>query len=275
MLLWLAALVVTVALAAFQRGTGPSYPLRGTVVIDGQAHRYSLPRTHGGAGGLEVSVALPAGVDGTLLWRRYPTSDPWQALPMVRERQGLVTTIPHQPPAGKVEYRIELAAAAEQVVIPAVEAAVARFRADVPAAVLVPHILAMFCSMLLSTRALLEVLRHRDAGHRLVVLAMAVLVVGGLILGPIVQQHAFGAYWTGWPNGTDLTDNKTLLAFLAWLPATVLALRRRRLRVAVALGWVVMMGVFLVPHSMHGSEIDWEDQATGTGASSLPRAAPG
>ena len=88
---------------------------------------------------------------------------------------------------------------------------------------------------------------------------MGLLVIGGLFLGPMVQKSAFGAYWTGWPNGSDLTDNKTLIAFLAWLPATVAAARGMRTRAAVVLGWVVMMGVFLIPHSLRGSELDWSE----------------
>jgi hypothetical protein len=86
---------------------------------------------------------------------------------------------------------------------------------------------------------------------------MGLLVVGGLVLGPVVQKFAFDAYWTGWPLGTDMTDNKTLWAFLAWLPATVMALRGKRTRWAVVLGWLVMTGVFLIPHSVRGSQLDW------------------
>jgi hypothetical protein len=111
-----------------------------------------------------------------------------------------------------------------------------------------------------STRALLEVIRPTaPRAQGLVLGAMALLVVGGLILGPIVQKSAFGEFWTGWPLGHDLTDNKTLIAFLAWLPATIAAARGMRTRVTVVLGWLVMMGIFLIPHSMRGSELDWTE----------------
>jgi hypothetical protein len=170
----------------------------------------------------------------------------------------LETRIPPQPAAGKVEYRILLEVNGETASVPAAETVVARYRGDVPASVLIPHILVMFSSMLLSTRALCEVLRPGAPRARtLVLVSMALLVVGGLVLGPIVQRFAFGAYWTGWPLGHDLTDNKTLIAFLAWLPATVLAWRQGRTRMAVVVGWVVMMGVFLIPHSARGSQLDW------------------
>jgi hypothetical protein len=267
--LWIAAFVLTVTLAVFQRMTGPSYPLRGSFSAPGgEVRSYSLPRTHGGPGGLEVGLELPESIPGgTLEWRRYPTGDPWQALALTDDGQGTWSAdIPHQPPAGKVEYRFALATGDRTITVPEGDPVVARFRADVPAWVLIPHILAMFGSMLVATRTLLEVFRSStSAPHALALTAMGLLVVGGLFLGPVVQKFAFDAYWTGWPNGADLTDNKTLIAVIAWLPATILALRRKKLRAAVVVGWVVMMGVFLIPHSLRGSEMDWSEGEIKTG----------
>lgn len=258
--LWIAALVVTILLAAFQRMTGPSHPMRGeAVVADVETVRYALPRSNEGRPELQITVPGPTGATAVLEWRRFPTDEPYRRLTMAPDVSGrLAATIPRQPAAGKVEYRVLLDLGEDRTSIPATETVVARFRDDVPAGVLVPHILSMFVSMLLSTRALFEVLRHGAPPARGLVLAsMALLVVGGLILGPIVQRFAFGAFWTGWPFGDDLTDNKTLFAFLAWLPATVVAWRRARTRIAVTIGWVVMMGVFLIPHSARGSQLDW------------------
>ena len=258
--LWVAAFGVTVALAFFQRMTGPSHPARGSVTVaDGQSIRYRLPRSNEGRDCLLISLPPDAGEYRAVVeWRRYPTEDAFASLEMERAPSGsLEASIPRQPAAGKVEYVIRVETAGSVVQVPPEETVVARFRDPVPAGVLIPHILAMFASMLVSTRALFEVVRPGARGRGLVLTAMGLLVVGGLFLGPLVQKFAFGAYWTGWPNGTDLTDNKTLIAFLAWLPATVAAARGFRMKVAVALGWVVMMGVFLTPHSMRGSELDW------------------
>lgn len=263
-LLWILAFMLAVALGAFQRMTGPTYPKRGSAVVGGEELRYSLARTHGGEGGLQVRLAdFGRSVRGEVSWRRFPTDEPWQSLPMARNGEGeLEAVIPHQPPAGKVEYRVLLFFVGGALTLPAGEPVVARFRGDVPAAVLIPHILAMFGAMMLATRSLLEEFRpHRPRPRRLVLATMVLLVVGGLFLGPAVQKYAFDAWWTGWPNGTDLTDNKTALATLAWLPATLLALRNRPLRAAVIVGWLVMMGVFLVPHSFRGSQIDWSSHS--------------
>jgi hypothetical protein len=261
--LWFAAFAVTVLLAAFQRMTGPSHPFRGGVSLsNGETISYKLPRSNEGRETLRVAIDAPMAATRAILeWRRYPTEEPFQRQPMfVGETGQLETRIPPQPAAGKVEYRIVLELAEEMISIPPHETVVARFRDDVPISVLIPHILIMFLSMLLATRTLFEVLRSGAPRARLLVLtSMAFLIVGGLILGPVVQRFAFGAYWTGWPVGHDLTDNKTLIAFLAWLPATVLAWRGAQTRIAVAVGWVVMMGVFLIPHSARGSQLDWSE----------------
>jgi hypothetical protein len=259
--LWFAAFAVTILLAVFQRMTGPSHPARGSVMLaSGESIRYRLPRSNEGRDELRIAIPAPAGdARSTLEWRRWPTDEPFQSQAMKVGMDGrLETGIPRQPRAGKVEYRILLETAGELVSVPATETVVARFRDDVPAGVLIPHILAMFLSMLVSTRALFEVLRPGAPKARALVLtSMGLLIIGGLVLGPIVQRFAFGAYWTGWPFGHDLTDNKTLIAFIAWLPATVMAWREMKTRIAVVLGWVVMMGIFLIPHSARGSQLDW------------------
>lgn len=274
--LWIVAFILTVILAVFQRMTGPSYPKRGEVPAPGgEEIRFRLPRTHGGAGALDVTVDPPAGVKGgTLEWRRYPINESWTSVTMSRDQDGrLAASIPHQPPAGKVEYRLVLSTGDATTVVPSGEPVVARYRADVPAWVLIPHILAMFGSMLVATRALLEVLRPSTPDpRRSVLVAMGLLMVGGLFLGPVVQKFAFGAYWTGWPFGHDLTDNKTLIAFIAWLPATILAMRGHKIWAAVVIGWIVMMGIFLIPHSFRGSEMDWSEGEIKTGA--VQREAP-
>jgi hypothetical protein len=258
--LWLGAFVVTVLLAYFQRMTGPSYPLRGTLrAADGTTVDYRLPRSDQGRGRLRVRLPVDSPTDAWKLeWRRYPTNEAYRAIPMTGSPDGgIEAVIPGQPPAGKVEYRIVRRSGGAAQLVPADETVIARYRGDVPAWVLIPHILCMFGGMLVATRALFEVLRTGRKGGGLVVTAMILLGFGGLFLGPVVQKFAFGAFWTGWPLGHDLTDNKTLIAVLAWLPATVAAFAGRRLRALVVVGWIVMMGVFLIPHSLRGSELDW------------------
>jgi hypothetical protein len=97
------------------------------------------------------------------------------------------------------------------------------------------------------------------------------IAIGGLMLGPIVQKYAFGAYWTGWPFGSDLTDDKTLGMWLAWVAAVVVWRRRpdpsdRVARGATIAAALAMIAVYLVPHSLRGSQLDYGKLETGTAA---------
>jgi hypothetical protein len=249
---------MTLGSAAWQRKSGPSYPVRDAVTLDGEEISFRLTRTHGGEGDQPVRVAVAdPDVAGELLWRRYPTDDPWRRVVMVREGGDLVSALPHQPPAGKLEYRVRLWKGTEVVAFPD-RAAVTRFKGAVPAAVLAPHILLMFTAMLLSTRAGLGALAGEDDGGRTARWTLATMVVGGLILGPAVQKAAFDAWWTGIPFGHDLTDNKTLIAALAWAWAVFRVRGGRSARLSVVFASLVTLVIFLVPHSVLGSEIDWE-----------------
>ncbi len=266
------ALLVTLASAVWQRRTGPTYPARGSVTVGGSAVSLRLTRSHGGPGDQPVRVEAPADVAGSVAWRRYPTGDAWTVVPMAREAGALVAALPHQPPAGKLEYQVRLAKGGETAVFPA-RPAVTRFKGEVPAAILVPHVLCMFLSMLFGTMAALAAL----AGARtrsLSWITFALIAVGGFVLGPLVQKAAFDAYWTGVPFGWDLTDNKTLLAGIYWAAALVFVRRRddtKVARIAVVAAAAATLLVFAIPHSTWGSEIKWEKTAGGAPVSGSSR----
>ncbi|MGA9115147.1 MAG: hypothetical protein WB626_00040 [Bacteroidota bacterium] len=257
--LWLTAFILTALSAFYQRRTGPTYPVSGSISMGGERIEYSLPRSHPGGGDASVRVPAPdPSMQGVLEWKRFKTEDAWTRTPMQREGMELRGFLPHQPPAGKLAYRVVLMQGGESATLPG-EPAVIRFRGDVPGWVLILHVIVIFGAMLLSTRTGLEIFRSDPAGlRRLVFATIALLFAGGLVLGPVVQKYAFGAYWTGWPFGHDLTDNKTAIALLAWIAAaTILPRSRKPARWALAAA-LVTLAVFLIPHSLLGSELDYK-----------------
>ena len=260
-LLWVLAVVLMLTTAVYQRRTGPTHPLRGQAEVGATVVDYALIRSANT--GADPAVALPdPGVPGTLHWRRYPTDDPYTAVPMVAADGELTAPLPFQPPAGKLDYYVTLDGPGGAVTVPPDRTAVIRFKGAVPAAALVPHILLMFFAVLWGIRTLLEAIVDRRGVRWMSFTTLGLVGVGGMIMGPVVQKYAFGEAWTGVPFGWDLTDNKTLLMFVVWIAAVaVIGLRRPhspRTRWAAAAASLVMLAVYLVPHSMYGSELDYE-----------------
>ncbi len=257
-MLWVLALVITLSAALYQRITGPTWPVFGKVSIGGVQVKFRLNRSHAGEGDEEIRLLVPEQVSGGVLrLRRFPSNDPWTSLAMERDGDCLVGRIPHQPLAGKVMYHIELIGKDGSRTPLTAEPVQIRFRGAVPAIVMVPHIVLMFAAMLFSNRAGLDVLLSGERVYRLSLYTFVLLILGGLALGPAVQKYAFDSYWTGWPFGVDLTDNKTFLCTALW----GLALWRTR-RNPPAKGWVLAaalatFAVFMIPHSVLGSQLDY------------------
>jgi hypothetical protein len=205
---------------------------------------------------VEVPVA-DSGVSGFVSWKRYRLNEAWEDVPLVRSGGSLRAELPRQPPAGKLEYRLVLRDRRQTVLVPSRGAVVVRFKGEVPAAIIIVHVGLIFGAMLLSTRTAFEVFSKEPKYKGYTFLTVVLLFLGGLIFGPIVQKYAFDAYWTGWPFGHDLTDNKTAIAFLAWC-TVLLSLKRSnhpgRWVVAAA---VLTLVIFLIPHSLLGSELDY------------------
>ena len=267
------AFVAMFAMASYQRRTGPTWPVSIDESLAGSTISGELIRTQAGDEDARVALEIAAAdIEGEVVWRRYPTQDEWDRIVMVREQVNgaseLVAYLPLQPIAAKLEYSVRLWRARDELTLPHSETAVIRFRDEVPAWVLIPHIVVMFLTLWIVFRAALGALFGEMGVRRYIPYILGFLIFGGFFLGPLVQKYAFDAWWTGWPFGGDWTDNKTLAALIAWLIAWWICKKWPQVqRVAVLLATVVMIVVYLIPHSIRGSELDWEEVDAQTTAS--------
>lgn len=267
-LFWTAAIIITLTTVMYQRKTGPTYPEKVTYSIDNQVKNLTLTRSGETCVDVEVTIdSLPLEWEATLYYRKYPTTGDWLAESfMMNVNGGVSTNLPNQPPAGKLEYYIELEnlVTHEAFSIKREDPVVIRFKGAVPAFALIPHVLLMFVAMLLSNlTGIMAAFMHKRF-KLYMLLTIIALFVGGLVFGPIVQHYAFGQAWTGWPLGSDLTDNKTLIAFVAWLVALLVNKKEDR-PLVVIFAALVTMAIYLIPHSLRGSELNHETGEIVTG----------
>lgn len=259
-IIWAIAFVLTVFLAAYQRITGPSYPVSGEAEISGKIIEYKFDRTHGGEGNHTVKIKTDdEKIKGTLYWKRYKTEDEWTAVEMKNENNTLSASLPHQPAAGKLMYFIKLDSNGKQIKLPEDEPVIIRFKGAVPVAVLIPHIFFIFGAMFLSTRTGLEYFNQNPNYKKFTMWTFFFLIVGGFILGPIAQYYAFGEFWTGFPYGIDLTDNKVLIALIGWIAALIAIYKSQKPHRWVIFASLLMFIIYLIPHSLLGSELDYNE----------------
>lgn len=263
-LLWFFAVIFTLSIAVYQRMTGPTYPKKGSITIIDNEVKFKLLTSHYSSSDAIISIENKAKLfGGSILYKRFNTSDDWTELQMVQNGENIEGALPAQPAAGKLMYRVFLKYGNENYALN-IEPTVIRFKGDVPAFILIPHILFMFLAMLFSTRTGLEAIIKGKRTFEYSLVTVITLFLGGVILGPIVQKYAFGAYWTGWPLGKDLTDNKTAVAFLFWVIAAFKLYKNRDKSIMAIIAMVILLAIYLIPHSMFGSELDYESGKVNT-----------
>jgi len=219
---WVIAVLITVSSAIYQRLTGPTYPIKGKTLINDSEIAYKLERSYETIKDYEIAIKVDSEeITGHLIYKRHKTDDPWTKIPFARREDSLVASLPKQPPAGKLEYKVILSSQGNEISLSGENPVIIRFKGPVPAVILIPHILIMFLAMLFSTRAGISALDSKSNPRKFALWATGLLIVGGLILGPLVQKFAFGELWTGFPISSDLTDNKTLIAFIGWIAAVI------------------------------------------------------
>jgi hypothetical protein len=264
--LWALAIFLTLASGFYQRITGPTNPLKGKVTLCGKDISFRLERSDENQDIHKVRIKAPRPVIGFVELMRFKQGDRWnpeKGIPMIREGETLVAPLAwppsdgRPPKAAKLAYAVFLTCGRETVSLTGAGPVIIRFKGPVPLWVLIPHILIMFLAMLTAVRGGLEALSPRGRTRVYALWTVILLSIGGFILGPLVQRMSFGQWWTGFPIGFDLTDNKTLIAFIGWLVALVAGGRRGRGRWWVLGAAVLMLVVYLIPHSLLGSELDY------------------
>jgi len=212
----------------------------------------------------EVKPVTPDNFTIKILYKRYPGEDSLTQIETKNNNGVYSFEFPSQPPAGKLIYYPVVQKEGSEIILCQEEGVIIRFKSPVPSFVLIPHILLMFIAMLLANYSGITAFFIYEKSVKFGYYVIIALGTGGLILGPIVQKYAFGAFWTGWPLGEDLTDNKTLFAFLFWVTALILNRSKPR-KYLLILAAVITLLVYSIPHSTAGSEYDHEKGAVVTG----------
>jgi hypothetical protein len=273
-LLWTLAFIITISAAIYQRYTGPTYPKRLDVTLNDRVQKLKLVRSLSLDERPEVKLNITdTTIRAKLFFKRFRSDEEYQSVDFqyrvypvhsfvmnkifrMTEEKGYFAEVPKQPEAGKIQYYFEITDSGGSRTFFKNTPVVIRFKGGVPGYVLIPHILFMFIAMLFSTLAgLMSVIRY-PLYKKYTLRTLILLIIGGMILGPLVQYYAFGDLWTGIPLGWDLTDNKTLIALIFWILAVVMNRKQER-PLYTALAAVVLLMVYSIPHSLFGSELDY------------------
>jgi len=261
-LLWTLAFIITLSAAIYQKYTGPTYPKELKVTLNENAYRLKFVRSLALDEKSEVKLNIAdTAVKARLYYKQFKSDESYQVVDFKYRSEPkknlLFAEVPQQPAAGKLQYYVEISDNRGTKAYFKESPIVIRFKGGVPLFILLPHVLFMFVAMLFSTLAGLMAVIKYPLYKKYALWTLILFIAGGFILGPIVQNYAFGELWTGIPFGWDLTDNKVLIAIIFWILAVYMN-RKSDKPVYTIIAAVVLLLIFSIPHSLFGSELNYE-----------------
>jgi hypothetical protein len=147
-----------------------------------------------------------------------------------------------------------------------------KYEGAVPLYIVIPHILLMFSAIYFASLALFDAIAFLRRGQGLLQmarslrLATASVFLGGYPFGWGMNHYAFGTIWEGIPFGWDFTDNKTqiVMLYLLFLNLSMLGtlyggkigdnhFSDKTLARLTIIGFLLILGIYLIPHSIQFS----------------------
>ena len=252
-LLFVFSFFLTVFFSVYQRVTGPTHPFFAKLKVLEKEYKLKFPRSQNT--GEDAKIVLPIDeklIRAELYFKNISEDGDWERVEFKREGKELYATLKTLPPAGKYHYYVKIYYFERQVQIPDKPISI-RFKGKVPDLILIIHILIIFTGFLLSIYTGLYTYFY-EIKIKLILFTFILFFIGAGVLGPIVQYYAFGQFWTGFPWGKDLTDNKGLILIIFWGVAYFKA-RKGKGKLWVYIAFLFSILTFFIPHSMWGSEL--------------------
>ncbi|MCX7642093.1 MAG: hypothetical protein N2Z20_05615 [Elusimicrobiales bacterium] len=254
-----ASFIISIFLAFFQRITGPTYPVKGSVVLYTNNIKYFFPRSCTIKEQKCLAVIDSNFGEFYVRYKRYEMNEESKIInfKFIDSDKKFIARIPTNfPPAAKIEYNVYTKVGENEFKINK-KNVILRFKNEVDNWILIIHIVMMFGSLVLSLYIFFGVIFDKKYSYLLLYVNWILILIGGFIFGGLLQKQAFGLWWSGFPLGYDITDNKTLIVFLSWSVALLFSLRKKDASKYIVFSSIIMILSYLIPHSLFGSEYDY------------------
>ena len=239
---WILAIILTLSTSVYQRLTGPTNPKKTTISINNKEYKLSFPRSATSNNNKITLNIADSNVKAQLIYRKYPTNEDYSKIDFQNNGSSLFANLPIQPSAGKLEYYVII----DDEKLFETQPLIVRFKGEVPAGVLIPHIIFMFVSMLFAAYGLILAIANKKECPSLCYFNHNNINYWGIYL---------------WPNGSKICFWSLLEWISFWLrpnrqqnPYSIsctiinmLFLKKKIFRITSIIAFSVMITIFLYP----------------------------
>lgn len=247
------SIFLTFFFSYYQRKTGPTYPVKIKLKLFEKEFIFKLPRSWDTDKNLKIFLPFKEkSIKADIFYKVYKKKEDWKTIEFKKGEKGLYVELEPLPAAGKYEYYLKIFYLSRALEIPD-KPITCRFKNPVPLPLLVLHIIIVFLGFFFSIFTGIYNFFY-PCKKNLVLITFILFLAGAGFLGPIVQYYAFGQFWSGFPFGKDLTDNKGLILIIFW-GVTYYKTIKGRAKNWILISFLITIITFFIPHSLWGSEL--------------------
>jgi len=217
-ILWISAFAITFLIGFIQNRTSSSYPISGTVEIEGQTASYFLKKVFRDKE--NYILLLKTDIDnlkGYVQWRLRNGNQDWQVDTLKYSNGNLSVTIPTQKALTEIEYRIILTGNSGKYLLPNNTIEKLLFLDPVPLSIDIHYYLTLFIGILLAIRAGLETLNNKPRLRLYSIFTLISFFSCAMIFAPVKKAYEMGAIGNNVPPIGKLFELWLVALLIIWI----------------------------------------------------------
>lgn len=218
LILWISAAMLTFLIGFLQSRTSDSYPISGTIGIEGQKVSYHFNKIQSSKDDFKIMIRTDlTDLAGIVTWRKVNHPSSWEIDTLNFKNGVLTTSIPRQEPLTKLEYKVILYHNSNEYMIPTTEKEEILFLGAVPAPISIHYYLTLFVGLLLSIRAGFETFNEKPRLRLYSIFTLISFISCALIFAPVKTAYELGAINKSVPPITELFAGWLILLVIIWI----------------------------------------------------------
>lgn len=238
-ILWISAGIITFFVAFVQNRTSPTYPVSGTIGIDGQKVSYHFKKICNNKDDYFIMIRSDVeNLKGVLKLKVLGEKLAWQIDTLKISEGNLLAKIPKQPALTEIEYLVKLNHKNTEYFLPKNRIAKTKFLGPVPLTIDIHYYLTLFIGLLLAIRAGLEFFNEKPRLRLYSIFTLISFFSCTMIFAPVKKAYEMGAIGRTIPPIGELFEGWLIALVLIWILNLILISYTR-----IPKTWVIIFSI--------------------------------
>lgn len=246
-ILWTASIVITFLAGYIYNITDWTYPVSGTIGIEGKKVSYLFEKIHFGNDPYVIIIRTDvADLKGRVKWRNKNESEYWYETDLTNEENILKAEIPYQQPPIQIEYKVQLSYKEKEYNLTGDGEVTLTFYSKVPAPVKFFNGLLIYLILFLSVRVMLESFNINQKIKKYSFVTIIVVLLFTALIHPLYLSYKFGYINHTVPPVENLFPLYSILFLAVWIMFTIIHFKAKNPKPFAGAAGLLTIAVYLI-----------------------------